>query len=272
METKKRERNIPIALDANTFGYLALIGNYRSDPTGEIFEALKKGTLDAEKYIGKPEENLPPILRNSYFGHYKKEKLEDGTEVRKYERLEKTFKLYRLIKYRIVRAYITPLVYQQIESEFLRSPFARYCEVIKIPDDEYEEFSKERYELAEAYMKKKAVPMDTNDILDRDKPTMSALVMAEPSMLGLMFVTGKLNSYINDNTNMPNGLHARQNLIQQVNKSKKYLYLDNNGELTAPSPVFISSFVNQVEKYLKYDLFLPKTLYLENSNLPFYTQ
>lgn len=241
------EGGIPVAIDSNIFLLMADLLDPSNDPTGEVMKGLINRNLNPSRYKKIPRHKLPKLLQHTYFYKYE-DRLTHGEYLTRYTRLEDMFKFYQLIKHGIVHPFLIPSVFNEITDTYIKNnTIPQLCSRADVPDHEYPEFVKKRDAIATEYLKKGAIPTETNDIINRYNPTSASKKMAEAALLGLVFVTADATDYIHGFGNE----FSRQNEIESINEDHKLLFSDNfNDKPVASRPYLLSNYLPKLTYYL----------------------
>ena len=231
---------IPVAIDTNMFIYLEQLVNPRFDPNNEIKDALRSGRLYPSLYKDKRFSELPPLLQNKYLGLIEKYERPDGKVISIYSKLLDVYHLYEQIISGKIHPYLTPTAYREVKYMYLNSCMKKYCTVVKIPDDKFEDFKQKRNNLAIQYVLQGAMKAEWNSFKDENIPSNDSVIMAEASVFGLILITANIKDFI-DNVKS-NGDYDRADSILAVNMSMGYIFEDNRGNKVGSIPMAPATF------------------------------
>ena len=235
---------IPVAIDANLFTYLWKLANPRFDPNGEIMNKLKTRTLYVADYADKKFEELPPLLQDGYFGYSEENVDKYGNTFKAYFRLQDVFHLYELIINDKLQVYLTPSVFMESLEIYKNADegFLKHFTVINVPNEKFDSYKKARNALADKYCEEGAMKSKYNGYNDRVEPETDAVIMAEASMAGLVFVTANVKHFIDDLSMTEGGKYRRANIIERVNNEMGYYFFDNYGKWKSVRPFSVESY------------------------------
>ena len=211
-------------LDTNILIYLSQYNDPRFDPQNIVHDLIEKKALFPSLFALTPKRNLPPILRNTYLGEI--DSNEDGKEF--YTNLLDIARLDNLIKEGIVQAYVSPTVQFEVVNENVIDYMDTYCRRLQVNKEDSAEFFGKRWELANLYAEKGAIPKKRDAVTLKERIIPDACLTAEYSLFGIEFLTANEVDLIHRNPMDED--YAISDAVQQVNREYGLRFVGNNNK------------------------------------------
>lgn len=230
-------------IDSNMIYYLVKFNDKSLDPHNYIHQCLKTSSAkDFQNNIKQYTRSEVPLL---YIKPFSDTDIgDDGTVY--YQFLKNIALLDKLVKFKKVELFITPLVALECSHLLGENYVKRYIKAIKIKDEDYPEFKQERDTLADLYLKHGAMKSVVNGKDMTIQPSNDAYIQAEASILGLDLITHNINDFFHMNKAEED--FARQRKISTINGSRGHIFTNQLGEKFISTPQLLKTVASRLSK------------------------
>ena len=229
-----------IALDYEILLALSKWHERDFDKNGIIHELVEKCGTPYPSVVRKKTKNCeyPEIMKDSWLSVIVRRQ-NSGDKI--YTNLDNIIRLYTLIKYNKVTAWILPTVTKQFKRNPISKDFVNtYCKKIVFKQEDWEKFVKERTILAKSYIESGAIEKDGYIESEGDYIPQVARKIAEASRIGLYLVVKREDKYLHK---FSQGDYLRASTVVDCNKNYDLLFLSNCQKYLSVSPITLATFV-----------------------------